>query len=128
MRALWTRRSVLEKERLAEAIAVSTANAYSFPNYGMTAWRACARYLLSRGLDREQVEAFLYSKHMRWAADEHGNRYGHASSVGLREYVAYHEAGPTPAVLRGHATDWGEGWLEREARELAGASWRSKEA
>ena len=123
LRALWTRRDAAEKEALIRTIAERTSNAYSFPNYGMTAWRMCTRYLLARGLDSEQVEAFLRSKHMRWAADEAGNRYGHASSVGLRTYIAYHEAGETPFILKGHGTEWGEGWLEREARELAGETW-----
>lgn len=53
----------------ASYLAGATRDAYSHDRYGRVEWTECAQLLLDRGLDEEQAEAFLRSKHLRWAAD-----------------------------------------------------------
>jgi len=107
LRTFWQRRDGIEREAAVAGIARRTEDAHSHDRYGPTSWRMCVRFLLIRGLDGDQAEAFLRSKHMRWAADEHGSASGRA----LRKYV----------IERDHLR--GPGWLEVEARELAGETW-----
>lgn len=58
----------------AKTIVASTQDAYSYDRYGINAWTSATKYLLSRGLTDRQVEAFLRSKHTRWAMDWAGDR------------------------------------------------------
>lgn len=70
--------------RTAQEIAEASADAYKADCYGEAEWVNCARELLSRGLTDLEVEAFLRSKHMRWAEDFSGE----CTVKGLRSYLA----------------------------------------
>ena len=75
-------------QRRADLIAWRTGDAYSAPRYGMASWLACAKLLVRAGLDDDEVEWMLRSKHMRWAADAGNAEYGRATSGMLRRYLA----------------------------------------
>ena len=80
-----------DREVEVEGIAHATADAYSFERYGCEkGWRECIEVLLEHATDRLQVEAFLRSKHMRWAADmemRDGVDYGDFDGETLRAYI-----------------------------------------
>jgi hypothetical protein len=50
-----------------QALAESTADAYSFDRYA--SWKACCAALLCRGYSDRQAEKILRSRITRWAAD-----------------------------------------------------------
>ena len=90
----------------AAIIAANTADAYSADRYGPTEWQACAQELLDRGCTQPETEAFLRSKHMRWAGD-----YGEDLDVGvtaeaLRRYLQRQM--PTRAQLLSEARNLAE--------------------
>ena len=90
-----------KRELLIEAIALATADAYSHDRYSKEGWRECIHVLLQRTDDRLQVEAFLRSKHMRWAADmetRDGVDYGDFDGVTLTLYIS-----KNPAVVSENA-------------------------
>jgi hypothetical protein len=68
----------------AELIAEQTADAYSAGSYGEAEWTKCTQQLLDAGLGEREVEAFLRSKHMRWAEDFSGE----FTAAGLAAYLA----------------------------------------
>jgi len=65
-------------------LATRTEDAYSAGTY--VSWYSCAAVLRERGLSDREVEAFLRSKHLRWAADEAGKSRG-ATSEDLQRYL-----------------------------------------
>jgi len=56
-------------QKVASRIARKTRDAYSFPDYGITSWRASCLMLLRRGYSALESEAIMRSKWTRWAAD-----------------------------------------------------------
>jgi hypothetical protein len=62
----------------------STRDAYSADRY--RSWRACAAFLLRRGMTEREAEAVLRSKHMRWAADA-TSFTGRVSTKALERYL-----------------------------------------
>lgn len=53
-----------------ETILRNTETSYSYERYGLDSWKKCIKFLKSLNLNDKEVESFLKSKHMRWAADE----------------------------------------------------------
>ena len=92
-----------EREIEVEGIMHATSDAYSFDRYTEAGWRECIALLMDEyGADRPRVEAFLMSKHMRWAGDmeprddvEHGDYDGET----LRSYLAKWPEYASPAAL-----------------------------
>lgn len=70
----------------AELVASACEDAYSAGNYPNGHWAKCAQELLDRGLDIEEAEAFLRSKHMRWCYDNARDSCN-ATVVDFREYL-----------------------------------------
>ena len=66
-----------------QALAVRTADAYSFDRYA--SWKACAAALLRRGYNDRQAEKILRSRIMRWVADN--ARHGYATSNDLLRFM-----------------------------------------
>lgn len=65
-----------------------TDNAFSFDRYGESGWRGAIKVLRKRGLNDLEVEAFLRSKHMRWAGDRDEKRpYGKCNGQTVEEYL-----------------------------------------
>lgn len=71
----------------AAALAVTTADAYSFSYFGPAAWRACCLLLLRRGYNFVEVDALLRSKLTRLAADGRRSANGHATSHDLARFL-----------------------------------------
>ena len=68
-------------------IFAKTTDAYSFSRYSGSGWKSAIRVLKSYDLNDEQVEAFLRSKHMRWAADgDEKRRWGKYNGNTLKDY------------------------------------------
>ena len=83
------------RELLIKAIALATADAYSHDRYSEEGWKECIHVLLQRTDDRLEVEAFLRSKHMRWAGDmemRDGVDYGDLDGVTLTQYISKNPA------------------------------------
>lgn len=70
----------------AKLIAEITNDAWSAGNYPSGQWAKCAQELLDRGLDADEAEAFLRSKHMRWCYDNAEDPC-HATVIDFREYL-----------------------------------------
>jgi hypothetical protein len=70
----------------AKVLASRTGNAYSYDRY--RSWNAVAEALLRRGYSEREAEAIMRSKWLRWAADDIGARYGHASAKALMRYLS----------------------------------------
>lgn len=91
--------------KLSKSIAEITQDAYMAQDYG-SSWERCARLLLNLSLTRNQVEAVLRSKHMRWADDCFGRGNGQKSNS---------------AAFKRYLDNWikteGKNWLN-EVREL----------
>jgi hypothetical protein len=82
----------------AKEIAEKSLDAYMADTYGKS-WTACAKLLLDMGLNETEAEAFLRSKHMRWADDAQGRGNGSkASSAALRRYVI--------GLAKSHGVEW----------------------
>lgn len=65
-----------------------TQEAYSFPRYGASGWNGAIRVLRARGMNDLEVEAFLLSKHMRWAGDcDETRRYGKFNGQTVKNYI-----------------------------------------
>ncbi|MGW8178895.1 MAG: hypothetical protein ACWGQW_09060, partial [bacterium] len=63
-------------------------DAYSFDAYGESGWRGAITALVNMGLNDLQIEAFMRSKHTRWAGDSDEKRkYGHYNGNTIREYM-----------------------------------------
>jgi len=70
----------------ARAIAEQTADAYSADRY--TSWKQVAEtLLLDLGMTDAQAEAFMRSKHTRWAAD--GSDAPHGKAPATRTILKY---------------------------------------
>jgi len=54
---------------LAEEIANSTSDAFSFERYGKDLWTKIIQWLLDGGYNPEQIDVILRSKYMRWGYD-----------------------------------------------------------
>lgn len=62
------------RRALARSLAEKTADSYSFDRY--RSWESVVALLVARGYTPREVEAIVRSKWTRWAADQHGGRYG----------------------------------------------------
>lgn len=69
----------------AEYIANQCSDAYSADRYG--SWMSVARELLKLGWKPIEVEAFMRSKHVRWAGDVSGKDYGKVSGKDVLRYL-----------------------------------------
>jgi hypothetical protein len=77
----------MRNEMTIDQLVERTSDSYSFNRYSKRGWKSSIRVLKSYGFSDEQVEAFLRSKHMRWAADHDGKRkYGYYNGNTLKEY------------------------------------------
>ena len=74
----------------AAELALNTADAYMADEYGETEWESCAQLLLNSGCTMDEAEAFLRSKHMRWAGDMAEGKHTVAT---LRRYIKRTEFG-----------------------------------
>lgn len=54
----------------ASDLAIKTSNAYMHDLYGRENWIQCILFLLAEGLDEDQIESIVRSKHMRWSWQE----------------------------------------------------------
>ena len=70
----------------AEYIANQCADAYSADRY--RSWKSVAMALLKLGWKPIEVEAFMRSKHTRWAGDSSNNHYGKCSANDVLRYLA----------------------------------------
>lgn len=77
----------------ATQVASQSEDAYSFDRYAHGEWAKAARLLASRGLNAAEVEWFLRSKHMRWAADESGGSDGAVTAEVLPAYLKRQKPG-----------------------------------
>lgn len=77
-------------------LAEHTRDALNFDKYGQSGWRGCIRVLRRAHLDFDgvekltdrQIKAFLYSKHMRFAADvDNKRKHGKHNGATLTEYL-----------------------------------------
>lgn len=68
-----------------------TSISYSFDRYSEKGWRECIEHLIELGFNEEQIEAFMLSKHMRWAGDCSGGEYG---TLGLETLQGYFKQYP----------------------------------
>jgi len=93
----------------AEYIANQCADAYSADRY--RSWKSVAMALLKLGWKPIEVEAFMRSKHTRWAGDSSDNDYGKCSGNDVLRYL---EAGRN--MPRGRQT---------ELDELVAGTWDS---
>jgi hypothetical protein len=82
---LVTRGLKMSNEKLAREIAKKTEDAYSFDRY--SSWWMCAKVLLDRGYNEEEVEAILRSKWMRWAGDASHRSYGKYNSEDILNFI-----------------------------------------
>jgi hypothetical protein len=69
----------------AQYIANKCADAYSFDRY--SSWMSVARELLKLGWKPIEVEAFMRSKHTRWAGDVSGKPYGKCTGNDVLRYL-----------------------------------------
>ena len=53
----------------ATKLADATSNAYKFRGFGRDEWLKCIIFLYSEGVDTDQIEYIVRSKHMRWSED-----------------------------------------------------------
>lgn len=70
----------------AEYIANQCADAYSADRY--RSWKSVAMALLKLRWKPIEVEAFMRSKHTRWAGDSSDNDYGKCSGNDVLRYLA----------------------------------------
>jgi hypothetical protein len=78
----------MKKKMTIKQISEETIGAYSFDRYGQSGWNGAIRVLKSKGMNDLEIQAFLRSKHMRWAADSDDKRtYGHFNGQTVKEYI-----------------------------------------
>lgn len=80
-----------------QELADKTSDAYSAAKY--YSWVACVRALRKEGYTDREIEAILYSKWTRWAADRSKNPYGKASSNDLLNYIREFESEDSVKLL-----------------------------
>ncbi len=68
----------------------ATMDAHSFKRYGPAGWRSAIRAIKAEVKDDRHVEAFLRSKHMRWASDASDRPHGSETGDTIRSYIAEH--------------------------------------
>ena len=73
--------------KTTEQLFQSTQDAYSFSNYVLEEWLKCIKLLQEMSLSDEEIEGFLRSKHMRWAADNSDKDYGQNDLSTMSEYI-----------------------------------------
>ncbi len=88
---------------IARKVALATQDAYSYDRYGSNAWLATAKWMAKQGLNEQEIEAMLRSKHTRWAMDAAGDK---GKSKAFENYAA-------------SATNCGWFNLKVEAKEMA---------
>lgn len=69
-----------------KALAEACLDAYSTRNYGGS-WLGCVTYLDRKGFTYDQIKFLIFSKHMRWAADQSTKDYGRVTSTDLDRYL-----------------------------------------
>lgn len=62
-----------------------TEGAYSYDSYKN--WEAVCRWLLRTGICMDDAEVILLSKWTRWAGDGSNNKYGHCTSMDLKNFM-----------------------------------------
>jgi hypothetical protein len=95
----------------AEYIANQCADAYSADRY--RSWKSVAMALLKLGWKPIEVEAFMRSKHTRWAGDSSNNAYGTCSANDVLRHIEDGRCMP-----RG---------LQTELNELVAGTWDAGE-
>lgn len=115
-----TKRSILIKvtNREAEDVAFTTRDARSHDRYGRGAWVMTAKRLAQRGYDRQQIEAVLRSKIMRWAGDASGKTK--PTSADVLTYLDDPRNGGAAEIERITQDTFGDKRLHPVARGLAG--------
>lgn len=79
----------MTEQMTIKAMAEKTEDSYSFNAYGQSGWNGAIRVLRARGMNDLEVEAFLRSKHTRWAGDSDcTRRYGAFNGKTVEEYLA----------------------------------------
>ena len=53
----------------ASDLAGRTTDAYMYDIYKRSEWTKCIVFLMDQGLDEDQIDWIVRSKHMRWADD-----------------------------------------------------------
>jgi len=77
-----------EQNRIS-TLRLKTRSGYSYDRYGISGWNGAIKVLINERLSDEQIEAFLLSKHMRWAGDADNKRkYGTCNGQTVKEYLA----------------------------------------
>jgi hypothetical protein len=72
---------------IADQVAAATEDAYSFDRYGATNWLRACRMLARRGYNAREIEAFMRSKHTRWAGDT-ANKNSGVTAKDLEAYIS----------------------------------------
>ncbi len=68
-------------------MAERTEDAYSFNRYSESGWRGAVKELRKHIKDERGIEAWLRSKHMRWASDNCDRGYGKHNGSTVAEYI-----------------------------------------
>lgn len=66
----------------------ATQDAYSRDNYTDSGWKKSIQALRDNGLTDDEVIGFLYSKHIRWAADSSSFEYGQNDESTILNYIS----------------------------------------
>lgn len=74
-----------ELRRLANQLAIQTADAYSYDRF--QSWSAVAFALIKAGYSLEETEAIMRSKWARWASDSSDRPYGRATAKCLVDFA-----------------------------------------
>lgn len=68
----------------------ATEMAYSYDRYLRAGWRVCISFLLNKGLNDKQVQAWMLSKHTRWAGDfDDKSDYGYFNGLTVKNYIIH---------------------------------------
>ena len=69
-------------------LSTNTECGYSYDSFTPSGWKSAIRVLRSKGLNDEQIEVFMLSKHTRWAGDgDEKRRFGSYNGNTMREYL-----------------------------------------
>ena len=78
----------MKKQMTIKEMSAKTEGGYSFDRYGQSGWNGAIRVLRSKGMNDREVEAFLLSKHMRWAGDcDEKRNYGSYNGQTVKAYI-----------------------------------------
>ena len=80
--------TIFKKPKQDEAgkIADLCSEAYSFDSWGREGFRAVAQHLLDQKVSRRHIIGVLFSKHMRWAADNSDEVWGQRTVKSWLDY------------------------------------------